>query len=74
MNNTHTDTEMVMVILINLKCSFNVMNKMSLCPYRYGVGSFNFASLISGTTKTFSTESELEQVCILYCYTNQYHC
>ncbi|XDV53211.1 hypothetical protein PO909_021777 [Leuciscus waleckii] len=28
----------------------------------YGVGSFNFASLISGTTKTFSTESELEQL------------
>uniref|UniRef100_A0A8C1JSE7 Aminopeptidase n=1 Tax=Cyprinus carpio TaxID=7962 RepID=A0A8C1JSE7_CYPCA len=28
----------------------------------YGVGSFNFASLISGITKTFSTESELEQL------------
>ncbi|KAK7121714.1 hypothetical protein R3I93_022712 [Phoxinus phoxinus] len=28
----------------------------------YGVGSFNFASLISGTTKTFSTELELEQL------------
>ncbi|XP_043083977.1 aminopeptidase N [Puntigrus tetrazona] len=28
----------------------------------YGVGSFNFASLISGITKTFSTESELKQL------------
>ncbi|XP_067293180.1 aminopeptidase N [Pseudorasbora parva] len=28
----------------------------------YGIGSFNFASLISGVTKTFSTESELEQL------------
>uniref|UniRef100_A0A8C2BHB4 Aminopeptidase n=1 Tax=Cyprinus carpio TaxID=7962 RepID=A0A8C2BHB4_CYPCA len=35
----------------------------------YGVGSFNFASLISGITKTFSTESELEQVRIFYTYT-----
>ncbi|XP_050959974.1 aminopeptidase N [Labeo rohita] len=34
-------------------------------PYiftEYGVGSFNFANLISGITKTFSTESELEQL------------
>ncbi|XP_051978902.1 aminopeptidase N [Xyrauchen texanus] len=28
----------------------------------YGVGSFNFANLISGITKSFSTESELEQL------------
>ncbi|TRY88000.1 hypothetical protein DNTS_007026 [Danionella cerebrum] len=34
-------------------------------PYmftEYGVGSFNFASLISGITKTFSTEEELQQL------------
>ncbi len=58
---------MIVEIEINLKCSI-VINRINLCP-RYGVGSFNFASLISGITKTFSTESELEQVCIFYKYT-----
>ncbi|XP_001920418.2 aminopeptidase N [Danio rerio] len=39
-----------------------VRNKWEYMFTEYGVGSFNFASLISGITKTFSTEAELEQL------------
>lgn len=43
-----------------------LMNRMNLISLlRYGVGSFNFASLINGITKTFSSESQLKQVCVL---------
>lgn len=31
--------------------------------FRYGVGSFSFASIISGVTARFSTPAELQQVC-----------
>ena len=30
---------------------------------RFGVGSFSFASLISGVTASFTTQAELDQVC-----------
>ncbi|XP_056308223.1 aminopeptidase N [Danio aesculapii] len=39
-----------------------VRNKWKYMFTEYGVGSFNFASLISGITKTFSTEAELEEL------------
>lgn len=43
-----------------------LMNRMNLISLlRYGVGSFNFASLINGITKTFSSESQFKQVCVL---------
>lgn len=43
-----------------------LMNRINLIfLLRYGVGSFNFASLINGITKTFSSESQLKQVCVL---------